>query len=736
MMKWWWLVGAMGAVAVAVRAEEQPKTVSQIAEAAKPAVVVVRQIGRDGKEFGVGSGFIVDAAGLIATNMHVIGEARRIVVKLHDGSTHEATAVHAWDRKLDLAVVRIDAKGLTALPLGDSTALPQGERVVAMGNPLGLEHSVVEGVVSARREMDEINMIQLAIPIEAGNSGGPLLNMQGQAMGLLTMKSLVTENLGFAVPVEALKPLLEKPNPIPMTRWLTIGAIDGQRWTSLFGARWRQRAGRIIVEGEGDGFGGRALLLSTTQPPQESYEATVTVRLDDESGAAGLAFGSDGGDKHWGFYPSGGQLRLTRFNGPSVFTWQVLHDTASEHYRPGDWNTLKVRVEKDRLRCFVNGRAVIEQPVNGPITGRAGLCKFRETHATFRQFRIAAELADETIDAAEAAKLSERIGDVPAAGELPRDLIESLRPDADAALSLLRDRASRLEQQADQLRRLAEAVHHRRVIAELTAALEGEEPAIDLFHAALLVAKLDNEEVDIEAYRAEVDRMGREVRQSLADFDQADASAKLAALDRYLFIDNGYHGSRTDYYNRSNSYLNEVLDDREGLPITLSVLYMEVGRRIGLNIAGVPLPGHFVVRFEPDGEGASPQLIDVFDGGKRMTRQEAEQRVMATIGRPLEPGDLAPATKRQIIIRMIRNVMNIAYQDNPEGGAMRYLDALVALDPADAQARWVRMIMQGRIGAYAGALEDADWLLEHGGEGIDPHRVEQFRRALMQRRGP
>src|SRR6476660_24453 len=89
---------------------------------------------------------------------------------------------------------------------------------------------------------------------------------------------------------------------------------------------------------------------------------------------------------------------------------------------------------------------------------------------------------------------------------------------------------------------------------------------------------------------------------------------KLAALNDYLFKDNGFHGSRTDYYHRANSYLSRVIDDREGLPITLSVLYIELASRLGLKVEGVGLPAHFVVRHVPaDGE---PRLIDVFEGAK------------------------------------------------------------------------------------------------------------------------
>lgn len=97
---------------------------------------------------------------------------------------------------------------------------------------------------------------------------------------------------------------------------------------------------------------------------------------------------------------------------------------------------------------------------------------------------------------------------------------------------------------------------------------------IDLLRAALLIARIDNDDLDVDAYAREIDRLAAIVRSSLPP--HADAQARLKALDEYLFKKLGYHGSRTDFYNRSNSYLNEVIDDREGIPITLCVLYIEL----------------------------------------------------------------------------------------------------------------------------------------------------------------
>ena len=219
---------------------------------------------------------------------------------------------------------------------------------------------MVSGVISGLRQLDGKSLIQLAMPIEQGNSGGPVLDRSGHVLGLVTMKSVVSENLGFAVAVNSLKPLLKKPNPVPIDRWLTIGALDETEWKSHFGAHWRQRAGRILVEGQGNGFGGRTLLVSQRAIPELPFELAVWVRLQREDGAAGLSFAFHDGDSHYGFYPSNGRIRFTRFDGPDVYSWHVLNEVQSSAYKPGDWNRLKIRIEKDKLIGYVNDVLVVE----------------------------------------------------------------------------------------------------------------------------------------------------------------------------------------------------------------------------------------------------------------------------------------------------------------------------------------------------------------------------------------
>ena len=707
-------------------AADEPAALDVKALAAKvrPSIVVITFAGREGGQQGLGTGFVIDKSGLIATNLHVIGEARPISVQTADGQSLAVKAVHASDRALDLAILQVETPGLTPLVLSDDKP-PAGEPVVLMGNPHGLKHSVVSGVISGSREIDGRTMLQLAVPVEPGNSGGPVLDMHGRVLGVVTMKSAVTENLGFAVAVSDLKTLRDKPNPVPLDRWLTIGAIDRKHWEPLFGARWQQRAGRILVDGLGAGFGGRSLLLAREELPPVPYELAVSVKLDDEAGAAGLVFHSDGGQKHYGFYPSNGRMRLSRFEGPDVFSWHVLVEKSSEHYRPGEWNRIKVRVEKDRLKCYVNDELVIESTDDAFSRGRIGLAKFRNTGAEFRLFAAAKELSSSRPDSLALATLKDQIEKLPPLEQTDDAALQSVAANADDARAVLLARASELETRAAELKRLAADVRTTAVVAEL-ARLAGPDVAqIDLLKAALTIAKLDEEDLDVQAYVSHVDRMANEIKQKL--LAAATEAQRLAALNEYLFKDNGFHGSRTDYYHRANSYLSRVIDDREGLPITLSVLYIELGSRLGLMIEGVGLPAHFVVRHVPaEGE---PQLIDVFEAAAPLSREAAEKKIFALTGEPPQAEHFQAVGPRQILQRIVMNLIGNA--QNPKTGPdrealIRYESAMLALDPTLVRDRGLRAVCRWETGRTAAAVADLQIVIDAKPAGLDLDELKKM----------
>lgn len=687
------------------------KSVEAISAEVKPSVVKVLQVGRDGLD-GLGTGFVVNAEGLIATNLHVIGEARRLEIETSDGAKHEVAEVTATDSHWDLALLRVKGAGFKPLPLADSDRVKQGQPVVAMGNPEGLAFSVVEGVVSAYPDIvNEVPMIRLALPIERGNSGGPLLDRTGRVIGLLTMKSAVTDNLGFAMPVNELKRLIDKPNPVPIERWLTIGVLNPKLWQPLLGARWTQRSGVMKSAVMGTGFGGRTLCLSRSELPGETFELVTQVKLSEESGAAGLAFCAQDEDHYYGFYPSNGKMRFTRFEGPDVYSWTVLKEFETEAYRPGQWNHLRVRVEPMLITAWVNGQRVMVHEDAGLRGGRAGLCRFRAPEADFRGFRLGLDLAEKPISQELVKSVHGALDHFVQSGSEAREkALGKLMEDPLAARRLMIERRRELEKQTLALKELEKALHRRAVTRDLVAELAKPEDKIDLLRASLLLARHDNSEVDVMQYLQDFQRMVDELKSAPAI--QKDTASAVERLNQYLFKDGGFHGSRHDYQSKSNSYMNELLDDREGLPITLSVLYLELASRLKVPfVYGVPLPGRFMVGYK-EGPEDELQLLDVFNGGKKMTVEQAALEL--TDQGSFAPEFLQPATKRSIILRMLRNLLSSTMeQESAVKETLPYLDLVVALEPDSSVERLTRAQMNQRLGDKVAARTDVKWLIEN-----------------------
>ena len=133
---------------------------------------------------------------------------------------------------------------------------------------------------------------------------------------------------------------------------------------------------------------------------------------------------------------------------------------------------------------------------------------------------------------------------------------------------------------------------------------------------------------------------------------------KIKVLSDFFFLEKGFHGSRQDYYHRSNSYLSEVMDDREGLPITLSLLFVELGKSIGLDIYGVGLPGQFMAGINKSKDDFV--LIDVFEGGKILSKDQASKKILEINGRTLVDNDFLPMKNKQILIQSkLKKIVNL-----------------------------------------------------------------------------
>jgi serine protease Do len=202
-----------------------PPSFAELASRANPAVATVKSLLERENAFGrkvavgegMGTAFVYDAKGLMLTNHHVIAEASEILVGFSDGRELRATVV-GRDQPTDIAVLKVDADGLPALPLGDSDAVQVGDWVITIGNPYGLAHTVSAGIVSAKgRTRQDVkgldpsgyfNFLQTDASINPGNSGGPLLNMRGEVIGINSAMHASANGIGFAIPVNMVRQLL------------------------------------------------------------------------------------------------------------------------------------------------------------------------------------------------------------------------------------------------------------------------------------------------------------------------------------------------------------------------------------------------------------------------------------------------------------------------------------------------------------------------------------------------
>jgi len=200
------------------------KDAAALFEELAPSVVTV-SVGDQQQILGGGTGFLIDRRGTIATNHHVIEDAKRVKVTFMKGTTFDEPELLTEDAAVDLALLRVDLKkpssgapvDVKPLVLGDSDTVAVGERALSIGNPLGLDHTLTDGLISARRVFQGRQWIQTSVPISPGNSGGPLFNFKGEVIGVTTA-SLgsafgLAQNLNLAVPVNILKRLLKDEYP-------------------------------------------------------------------------------------------------------------------------------------------------------------------------------------------------------------------------------------------------------------------------------------------------------------------------------------------------------------------------------------------------------------------------------------------------------------------------------------------------------------------------------------------
>lgn len=251
---------------------------------------------------------------------------------------------------------------------------------------------------------------------------------------------------------------------------------------------------------------------------------------------------------------------------------------------------------------------------------------------------------------------------------------------------------------------------------------------LPLLGTALLIARDEYPDLDPAGYSAQVDTYANALRPQLEG--DVDLPARLTAINRYLFEEIGFAGNNQQYDDPRNSYLNQVVDRKLGIPISLAVIQIEVTRRLGMPLDGVSFPGHFLVRLPVD-DGIL--VLDPFNKGRPVSAEELRERASPHLGG--QPPDdqqllqiLAPATHRMILMRMLRNLKGLYLERGDWERVARSADRLLKLSPDTAEAHRDRGLAYRELGYAKGAREDLARYLQLLPEADD---VESVRSALI-----
>jgi regulator of sirC expression with transglutaminase-like and TPR domain len=258
--------------------------------------------------------------------------------------------------------------------------------------------------------------------------------------------------------------------------------------------------------------------------------------------------------------------------------------------------------------------------------------------------------------------------------------------------------------------------------------LSREDRRIELASACLQIAEDAYPGLDVDGYVGEIERLAKRLRARLAP-DTA-VEDRVIALNEFLFDDLGFSGNVDDYYDPRNSYLNEVLDRRTGIPITLAVLYMEIGRRIDLPLEGVSFPGHFLVRLPLRG---GTLVLDPFSGGVPQSEAELRERLKRVIPRDAAGGVpvaelpldqfLEPASNRQILARVLRNLKGVYREKDDPERLLEVLNRMIIVAPDSAAELRDRGLVYQRLECWRPALKDLTDYLEREPDAADSEEV-------------
>ncbi len=249
-------------------------------------------------------------------------------------------------------------------------------------------------------------------------------------------------------------------------------------------------------------------------------------------------------------------------------------------------------------------------------------------------------------------------------------------------------------------------------------------PSPDLAPAALAIARIEYPQLDASRYLRALDRMGAAAADRIAALgEDADLLRRIAGISSYLFKEQGFAGNRKHYDDPRNSFLNNVIDRRTGIPITLALVYIEVARRAGLQTDGVNFPGHFLLRVQPGGADAPLEedqvIVDPFHGGAILSELDCSKLLRSHAGDEVafDRRMLMRATKPEIIVRMLVNLKRIYVRMRSFPQAHAITELLLALDPSATTELRDRGLLAYHLNDYPAALRDLEAYLRFSSRG-------------------
>ncbi len=253
-----------------------------------------------------------------------------------------------------------------------------------------------------------------------------------------------------------------------------------------------------------------------------------------------------------------------------------------------------------------------------------------------------------------------------------------------------------------------------------------EEPDLNLAYAALLLAAHLTGNFDVDSYLARLDHMAQAIR---ARVPAAAEQERLATLNEFLFEEFGFRGNAQDYYNPNNSFLNKVLELKTGIPISLSVVYLELGWRLGLPLWGAGLPGHFMVGYGPPAEAL---YVDVFNRGQTLNEADCFTlaHVPASRQQAFKQEFLRPVTKKALLYRMLLNLKLIYAGLENWAAAYKTVDLMLTIRPNEPGELRDRGLLAYRLKRLQAAISDLTEYLFRAPDSPDAARIKQQLRAM------